>query len=128
MFKVSKMLEKATDLYNRGCLKATALADKHSTQMLFAAGVVVLLGGIDSLALAQEGTGVGRGTAGQACGNLLRYMEGAFGALVAAAAGVGAIIASAVGGFKAAWSLLVVSIGAFILRAYITLWNGSCLG
>jgi dipeptide/tripeptide permease len=68
------------------------------------------------------------GTPAIACNILLAYMEGSFGALVAAAAGVGAIIAAAVGSFKAAWALLVVSIGSFILRSYLTLYNGSCLG
>lgn len=67
------------------------------------------------------------GTPAIACNILLAYMEGSFGALVAAAAGVGAIIAAAVGGFKAAWALLVVSIGSFILRSYLTLYNGACL-
>ena len=70
----------------------------------------------------------GVGTAGMACGGLVGIMEGSFGALVAAAAGVGAIVAAAVGGFKAAWSLVVVSIGAFILRSYLTLYNTGCAG
>ena len=125
MFKVSKGLRKATKFYNQGCLKATEFAYKHSSNLLFAAGAVVLLGGIDTLAVAQT-VAVADAKAKGACSLLLAYMETGFGALVAAAAGVGAIVAAAVGGFKAAWSLLVVSIGAFILRAYITLFNAGC--
>lgn len=68
----------------------------------------------------------GAGGYGQACNKLLGLIEGAFGALVAAAAGVAAILAAALGGFKMAWSLVVVSIGSFILRSFITLFNGSC--
>jgi hypothetical protein len=50
------------------------------------------------------------------------------GSLLAALAGVGAIIASAMGGFKAAWGLVVVSVSSFILKAYIDIWfaAGDC--
>ena len=66
------------------------------------------------------------GTPSIACNILVSYIEGPFGALIAAAAGVAAIIAAAMGGFKAAWCLLVVSVGSFILRSYLTLYNGAC--
>ncbi len=62
----------------------------------------------------------------EACKQLLSYIEGGFASLVAAAAGLGAIIAAAVGGFKAAWGLLVVSVGAFILRSYIGVFLAAC--
>lgn len=64
----------------------------------------------------------------EACNRLLGLMEGGFGALITVAAGVGAIIASAVGGFKMAWTLVVVAVGAFILRAYVTLFFQGCGG
>jgi hypothetical protein len=70
----------------------------------------------------------GSGTFGQACNKMLLLVEGAFGALVAAAAGVAAIIAAALGGFKMAWALVVVAVGSFILRSFITIFNGVCLG
>lgn len=76
--------------------------------------------------LAVDPAYAGSGTYGQACNGLLALIEGTFGALVAAAAGIAAIIASAMGGFRAAWTLLVVSVGSFILRSYITLFNGQC--
>jgi len=64
---------------------------------------------------------------GVICQKALQYVEGGFGALVAAVAGMGAIIASAAGGFRMAWALLVVSIGAFILREYVgLLFEGKC--
>ena len=87
--------------------------------------VAVYLNSIVEPAVAQNTEGASA-SAQQACSLRLAYMESGFGALVAAAAGVGAIIAAAVGGFRAAWSLLVVSVGAFILRAYITLFNQGC--
>lgn len=124
MFKASKALKSAKKWYGNGCRGVVAAADKHSSTILFTAGAALLLGGMSNLAEAQ----VASAASYAACGRLLAYMETGFGALVAAAAGIGAIIASAVGGFKAAWSLLVVSIGAFILRAYITLFNAGCPG
>jgi len=61
------------------------------------------------------------------CNRALSYVEGGFGALLASIAGVGAIVASAAGGFRLAWALIVVSIGAYILREYIGLFfTGSC--
>ncbi len=93
---------------------------------MFLFGATLLLAGMTELANAQLGPGAASARAYGACSILLAYMETGFGALVAAATGIGAIVAAAVGGFKAAWSLLVVSIGAFILRAYITLFNTGC--
>lgn len=48
---------------------------------------------------------------------IMLYLEGSFGALVMAAAGIGAITAAAFGGYKASLSLMVVAVGAFILRS-----------
>ena len=123
MFYVTKTLEKANKFYGAACRGVVAKAERHSSALMFAFGAVLLVGGMTELASAQ---GAGSARAYGACSILLAYMETGFGALVASAAGVGAIISAAVGGFKAAWSLLVVSIGAFILRAYITLFNAGC--
>lgn len=51
---------------------------------------------------------------------IMLYLEGSFGALVMAAAGIGAIVAAAFGGYKASLSLMVVAIGAFILRSIMS--------
>ncbi len=69
--------------------------------------------------------GIG-GSSTQACSRLLGFIEGGFGALVATAAGIGVIIAAAAGGFRTAWCLLVVSVGCFILRSYLTLFHAGC--
>ncbi len=61
------------------------------------------------------------------CGKFLTEIAGDLGSLFAAIAGVGAIIASAMGGMKMAWSLVVVSIGSYILQTYQELWFDSCL-
>ena len=48
---------------------------------------------------------------------LLTMIEGAFGALVMVASGIGAIIGSAFGQYRAALGCLVVAVGSFILRS-----------
>lgn len=61
------------------------------------------------------------------CQKTFGYLDGGFAGLLSAVTGVGAIIAAATGGFRAAWGLIVVSIGAFILKEYLDLWfQGSC--
>jgi len=60
-----------------------------------------------------------------ATGNLFRFIEGAFGALLVVSAGLGAIIAAILGAYRTAFSLLVVAVGAFILRAYVSLFFGT---
>jgi hypothetical protein len=56
----------------------------------------------------------------------LNMVHGGFGALLMASAGVGAVVASAAGGFRIAWALVVVSVGAFTLREYQELWTVQC--
>lgn len=131
MLNIKDAYKRATKVYDDTCRSAVSFAERNSTSLMFVLGAVLLIGGSSEFAAAQAGGGGGgvgnaQGAAVAACNRLLGYMETGFGALVAAAAGIGAIVAAAVGGFKAAWSLLVVSIGAFILRAYISLFNSGC--
>lgn len=51
---------------------------------------------------------------------IMTYLEGSFGALIMAASGIGAIMSAAFGQYKAALSLMVVAVGAFILRSLIS--------
>ena len=57
-------------------------------------------------------------------GLLFALIEGSFGALVMVVAGLGAIIAAAFGAYRAAVGMLVVAVGAFILRALVSLFFG----
>lgn len=60
---------------------------------------------------------------------LFIFLEGSFGALIMVAAGIGAIISSAFGQYRAALGLLVVAVGAFLLRALVgTFFNDSGIG
>ncbi len=60
-----------------------------------------------------------------AVAQLFLLIEGPFGALIMVVAGIGAIISAAVGGYRAAVSLVVVAVGAFILRSLVSLFFGS---
>jgi hypothetical protein len=51
---------------------------------------------------------------------LLTYLEGSFGALVMVVSGIGAIMSAAFGQYKAALGCLVVAVGSFILRSFIS--------
>ena len=108
------------DLYSATCASIAVHAEAHGRFLMLALGLGLLY------TVGAEPAHAGVGTYNEACGKLLGLVEGSFGALVAAAAGVGAIVASALGGFKMAWALVVVSVGSFILRSYITLFNGTC--
>ncbi len=60
-----------------------------------------------------------------AVGNLFQLIEGAFGALIMVVAGILAIVAAAMGGYRAALGMLIVALGAFILRALVSLFFGA---
>ncbi len=69
----------------------------------------------------------------KACSGILKYQDGSgsdgLGSLLTAVAGMGAIISAAVGGFRVAWALLVVSVGTYILGDFIRSpfgYSGKC--
>ncbi len=115
-----KVIEKYNQICTVATVKSASYMQKHANLVLFTFGIVLIYGAGADIAHA------GRGTYADACNGLLSLVEGTFGAMLTAAAGVAAIIAAAVGGFKFAWSLLVVAVGSFILRSFITLFNGDC--
>jgi hypothetical protein len=115
-----KVMKTITKKYNESCLRAFFLSDGQKA-LIYLLGFSIILFG------SPENASAGSGSFGQACNKFLGLIEGAFGALVAAAAGVAAIVAAALGGFKMAWSLVVVAIGSFVLRSFITLFNGVCI-
>lgn len=114
-----EIIKKIKNVYANSCLKAYFLSDGQKA-------AISILGIAAVLFASPENAHAGAGTYGQACNKMLGLIEGAFGALVAAAAGVAAILAAALGGFKMAWSLVVVAVGSFVLRAFISLFNGVC--
>ena len=118
--------------YRSVCVKTACIAERNATAIMLVLGFVLLSGGLVELSLAQ-----GRGTNSfseadfddtlirNSVGNLFKLVEGAFGALIMVVAGLGAIVAAAMGAYRAAVGMLVVAVGAFILRALVSLFFGS---
>ena len=91
--------------------------------MLFAFGVVLLAAGLSLDATAYVGGSAtinyNDARLSDATNAILTYIEGTFGAMVMVGAGIMAILSSAFGQYRAALGLLVVAVGAFILRSLI---------
>ncbi len=91
---------------------------------LFLFGVTLLATGLATSAAAQFGDGLSitynDDRLAQSVNAILTYLEGTFGALVMVAAGLGAILSSAFGQYRAALGCLVVAVGSFILRSILS--------
>lgn len=93
---------------------------------------IIFLAGISMLAISLSLDATAQGTGGNtstkyndakvanAVNAIMTYLEGSFGALIMAAAGIGAIMSAAFGQYKAALSLMMVAVGAFILRSIMS--------
>ena len=118
--------------YRLACIKAIGFVERHTTALLLILGIAFLSGGLTELSVAQQGD---TGSVSEAdfddqlirysVGNLFKLIEGAFGALIMVVAGLGAIVAAAMGAYRAAVGMLVVAVGAFILRALVSLFFGT---
>lgn len=107
---------------------------KSQIQMtLFVVGALILTSGLTLDAMAAIGGGFGDEPGeyndtriASAVSRIFTYLEGSFGVLVMVAAGLGAILSSAFGQYRAALGCLVVAVGAFILRSFTaTFFNTS---
>src|SRR5262245_50079482 len=101
--------------------------------ILFVCGAAVLASGFAAMSYAQGGAPLGSYTGAQfddtlirnAVGNLFMLVEGAFGALIMVVSGIGAIVAAAMGAYRAAVGMIVVAVGSFILRSLVSLFFGA---
>lgn len=135
-FKDLKMKQLITSLNNKAQhvsrrISAALIAPSRATSsmMLFGAGVVLLTVGMDQLAIGQgHKTTYNDVRFSDSLNAILVYIEGTFGAMVMVSAGIGAILSSAFGQYRAALGLLVVAVGAFILRSLVgTFFNDSSI-
>lgn len=99
----------------------SAPSDRQAQVALFILGISLLSLGIGAESLAQFDAPGQFNDDRIAIGinRIYTYLEGAFGALIMIAAGLGAIISAAFGQYRAALALLVVAVGAFILRSLV---------
>lgn len=97
-------------------------------KLLLTTGSIVLVLGIfdNSLAITTTATPEFEPELIQcAVANLFKLIEGAFGALIMVVSGIGAIIAAAMGAYRASLGMLVVAVGSFILRSLVSLFFGT---
>jgi hypothetical protein len=107
------------------CQKASAASfsptEKQAQACLFFVGMAILVFGLSHGVDAQGlTTKYNDQRIANAVNAIMTYLEGTFGALVMAAAGIGAILSAAFGQYRAALSLMVVAVGAFILRSLMS--------
>lgn len=126
---MNSLLNKISEMGRKAHLAITAPKKEHIQLMLFAVGVVLLSVGMVKGAIAQDAISDVEASynderIGRAVAKIFTYLEGSFGVLVMVCAGLGAILSSAFGQYRAALGCLVVAVGAFILRSFvITFFN-----
>ena len=87
-------------------------------------GAILLIVGLQEVAHAFAEPNYNDTLIRNAVGQLFKLIEGAFGALIMVVAGIGAIVAASMGAYRLAVSMLVVAVGAFILRSLVSLFFG----
>lgn len=119
---------KSASALTRLYVKAGDFIVNNANSMLLVVGVVLLTGGVVELSHAQTASfseaAYNDELVRNAVAALFELIEGAFGALIMVVAGLGAIVAAAMGAYRLAVSMLVVAVGAFILRALVSLFFG----
>ncbi len=122
-FMITKIKNAYVDIAQKISAATIAPTEKQARMALFVAGVAILGLGLSHEATAQIGDvaaiNYNDDRINNAVNAIMTYLEGSFGALIMAASGVGAIMSAAFGQYKAALSLMVVAVGAFILRSLI---------
>lgn len=119
--------EQLKKAYTNVCQKVgTMLVAPSARQvqlMLFGLGAILLVSGmtVEASAYTKVNT-YNDDRVAEAADVILTYINGAFGALVMIACGVGAILSSAFGQYRAALGLMVVAVGSFILRSLVNTW------
>lgn len=109
---------KITALCQRVSVAFVAPSEKQGRAVMFILGMSLIALSLSMDASAQSKYNDEK--IANAVNAVMLYLEGSFGALVMAAAGIGAIMSAAFGQYKAALSLMVVAIGAFILRSFMS--------
>jgi hypothetical protein len=121
------MITKFKEHYTSTCqsLRGKISPSSQSIQIgLFILGVIFISSGIALDASAQYTAKANYNDAriAESADVIVTFINGAFGALVMVAAGIGAIISGAFGQYRAALGLMVVAVGSFIVRSLISTW------
>ena len=95
---------------------------RYANAMLFIFGVILITSSLTNLAVASNGQAMDI-IKEQLC-NIMELLEGPFGALMAIVAGLAAVVAASMGGYKLAVSCLVIACGSYIVRSLVLLFFG----
>jgi len=109
---------------------ATSFVRHNAGTFLFILGVALLAGGLAGVshALPDSSALDNDDRLSTVASALLRgFIEGPFGALLMIIAGLVAIIAAAMGAYRAAMACLVIAVGAFVLRSFVNLFFGDVI-
>lgn len=124
---IKNLVSKVKDAYTNFGRKVGAMQaapSKAQAQMvLFGLGIALLTVGMIHGAVAQDGFGPGSyndDRIAEVINRMFTYLEGSFGALVMVVAGIMAVFAAALGSYKMGLGLLIVAVGAFILRSLVS--------
>ena len=120
---ITVVSNKITALCQRVSAAFVAPTEKQARAVLFVAGLGLIALSFSFDAIAQNSmtqTKYNDSKVANAVNAVLTYLEGSVGALVMAAAGIGSIMSAAFGQYKAALSLMIVAVGAFILRSFMS--------
>lgn len=100
----------------------TATQRRAAQAILFVVGALLLTAGTSSLSEAAQGGNITYNDqrVSQVVNGLLTYMEGSFGAIIMVTAGIFTICAAAFGQYRMAIGLLVVAVGSFTLRSFMS--------
>ena len=123
------MKKKTSTLSQKLATACVAPNSLHIQCLLFTTGIILLVGSLslESLAYTPQAN-YNDARIAEATDVIMRYINGAFGSLVMAVAGIAAIMSSAFGQYRAALGLLAVAVGSFILRSLIgTFFNDDSL-
>ena len=122
----SKTKNKYTELCQKtgSILKNPSNMEKRQQYMMLFFGVALLNLGLVELASAQTDFDVDETQFTAVICAITEFIEGAFGALIMVISGIGAIVSAAFGQYKAAIGLLVVAVGAFVLRSLVATFFG----
>jgi hypothetical protein len=109
----------------KAAIRVRFMLERRFDLILVVLGSILLISGLTTLANALSTTAFDDTEIKNAICQLFTFQEGAFGALVMVVAGIGAIVSSAFGAYRAATSLIVVACGSYILRSLVSLFFGT---
>lgn len=120
----TKTREAALDVTRKLAISRNTPTEKQAQTILFVAGIICLGIGLSGDVFASGGWDARQGQIedgriANAVAVLFKFLEGSFGALIMAAAGIGAVISASFGQYKAALSCMIVAVGSFILRSML---------